>query len=509
MSFIFGDQKHDGTTWFNDAAEPLTVTLSTNHSGSIDTSAIDAYRQGVEMSSIQHWTNGLVKIHAGETDHVLRQLSFGAGPNVDTTTTRYNNARWFNESDRYDAYAAIRSNHSGSFSTYLNDDEQDYNRPLNGIIEPLAIRTSSDVKSQQYVNAHVVRATFGSGNADSEGRTDVVEHVHRTNAIDKIAAYVDNSTIASSSLDRPYDDTLDSRSRILQDVFERNPDMRAALSQLDFSTDSYVPSGSLSPTSGFSFESVTGTDSIAFGEMTYLYQPSIQIVNVTPTPTPSFDPSDWYDTLIEADWDATGVILTSGKVSTWTDQTGRHDATQTNASYRPTVETGVDFGGLQVIRGPGVGTGVTLSTSITGLSTVHVFWIGRIISTPAHSIWGFGTSANVPYYYLSASSYENAFTDTRMTTAVGARDQTIAHCYEVVSKAGSYATKFNGASWGSRASNNVAFKATQCLLCDAIGSANTITQLVARIIVCNAEITDANRTELVTYLNAKYGLSMS
>lgn len=220
-------------------------------------------------------------------------------------------------------------------------------------------------------------------------------------------------------------------------------------------------------------------------------------------------PADWYSTLIEADWDAADVVKTGSKVSTWTDQTGRHNAVQTNDTYRPTVETGSDFGGKQVVRGAGGGIGMTLSTAISGLSTAHVFWIGKVSSAPQHSIWGFGTPANVCYYNLSSSNYEHFGTDTRLTTAVGSRDQTVAHCYEVISKSGSYATKFNGASWGSRATNTVAWKTTQCLLCDTIGASNTITQLVARIIVCNSEITGANRTKLVAYLNARYGLSMS
>lgn len=53
------------------------------NTSSIDTSQIDAYRQGVEITLFKHFDAGTVKIHAGEPGHVLRRNHFGMNKNLD------------------------------------------------------------------------------------------------------------------------------------------------------------------------------------------------------------------------------------------------------------------------------------------------------------------------------------------------------------------------------------------------------------------------------------------
>ena len=70
---------HDSNTpWFDDG--PLVkrvVRIDDQNVNGIDTSAIDAYRQGVEITTMSHFDAGMGKISAGEPGHLLRQSSFG------------------------------------------------------------------------------------------------------------------------------------------------------------------------------------------------------------------------------------------------------------------------------------------------------------------------------------------------------------------------------------------------------------------------------------------------
>ena len=61
--------------WFDDQIKRPILVRPT--AGGIDTSAIDAWRQGVEIVTMNHFDAGIGKISAGEPGHVLRANSFG------------------------------------------------------------------------------------------------------------------------------------------------------------------------------------------------------------------------------------------------------------------------------------------------------------------------------------------------------------------------------------------------------------------------------------------------
>lgn len=70
---------HDESApWFDDG--PLVkrvVRVGDPNVNGIDTSAIDAYRQGVELTTMRHFDAGIGKISSGEPGHLLKQSSFG------------------------------------------------------------------------------------------------------------------------------------------------------------------------------------------------------------------------------------------------------------------------------------------------------------------------------------------------------------------------------------------------------------------------------------------------
>lgn len=64
------------SNWFNEAPQTV-VEIGIENTSSIDTSDIDGYRQGVEITTIKHFDAGTIKIHAGEPGHVVRQTTIG------------------------------------------------------------------------------------------------------------------------------------------------------------------------------------------------------------------------------------------------------------------------------------------------------------------------------------------------------------------------------------------------------------------------------------------------
>lgn len=65
------------TSWFDDGPAIDVIEIPTTMSGGIDTSAIDPWRQGVELTLAKHFDAGISKISAGEPNHILRPNSFG------------------------------------------------------------------------------------------------------------------------------------------------------------------------------------------------------------------------------------------------------------------------------------------------------------------------------------------------------------------------------------------------------------------------------------------------
>lgn len=62
---------------FFDETPHNRVLVTARNSSSIDTSAIDGYRQGIEIRSMKHFDAGTIKIHAGEEGHFVKRNTFG------------------------------------------------------------------------------------------------------------------------------------------------------------------------------------------------------------------------------------------------------------------------------------------------------------------------------------------------------------------------------------------------------------------------------------------------
>jgi hypothetical protein len=278
------------------------------NTSSIDTRAFDAYRQGVEITLEKH-TLGCFKISAGTAGHIVKPLSYGINE-YDIVSTGS-----FVEIDYFDPAKYLLSQEPGStyakaitFPIITADSNQAENYVLNGVIEPLTIRPVISFFSIEWPHeSHAFRGQLMGGNPNkislSSDRVLSVDYrptklvplkVLPSSSFD-VKAYVNNElyldafeTTKSGSGDAqqtlgyvhgdlnyidPYADGVGGVGAYLRGLGvtaeSHGQDMVSALTAMSASTENYIPPNKKSATSGFVYNSICGTDSIAFGDMVY------------------------------------------------------------------------------------------------------------------------------------------------------------------------------------------------------------------------------------------------
>lgn len=297
---------------------PLFIDRSIGiNSSSISTADIDAFRQGVEITQEKH-TVGLYKISAGTPGHIIRPVSYGVNE-LDIISTSS-----FVEIDYFNPVAYLSAMEPGStllnvitFPIITSDNNQLENYLLNGVIEPLSIRPIASFYSIEFpIEAKAFRAALQGGNEDlrrfSSDQVLTVDYVPSKLVPEKILAsgsltsslpanrayenrawFLDSSktSLTTSSLATSADIPLIDDGHVNPDLNVLTPfddltiylrklgitaathgdDMVAVFAVMTGSTGNYVPPGKKSGTAGFAYDNIAsiGTDSIAFGGMTY------------------------------------------------------------------------------------------------------------------------------------------------------------------------------------------------------------------------------------------------
>jgi hypothetical protein len=258
------------------------------HTSSIDTTNVDQYRQGVEITQQKHYTLGLVKIHAGDSGHVLKQNIFGEDETFHKTT-KFNDISNFDPKSFIDAQSTAR--HSSVVQQFNSSIEEEVveNIVFDGVLEPLSIRTpiTLDGKENEQL-AHCVRASLQEGGNETESIT--IDTIFKKDSRN-LVAFNDqlNVTIVPATITASYavNNTKAFRytkntsfAKFTDERYNRNAavstsyasDMITAMSLMTGSSDGYIKSifEEKSATAGWQYDyNQIGTDSLAFGGMTY------------------------------------------------------------------------------------------------------------------------------------------------------------------------------------------------------------------------------------------------
>jgi hypothetical protein len=287
------------------------------NSSSIDTSEIDQFRQGIEITQEKH-TAGIYKISAGTAGHIIKPFSYGIN-NLDIISSKN-----FLEIDYFDPIEYIKAQEPGStlskvvtFPIITSDTNQQENYILNGIIEPLSIRPVASFYSIEFpFESHATRGTLMGGNADdfkfsSDSiltvdyvqtrltKQKTVYYLNSTSSFEGNRSYENRSWYLDSSdslltgssfnpnaevprlgtgylnpdlnFNDPFNDSKSYFQSLGISVITHGEDMVNVFLTMTGSTDNYIPPSKKSATSGFVYDNIgsVGTDSIAFGGMTY------------------------------------------------------------------------------------------------------------------------------------------------------------------------------------------------------------------------------------------------
>jgi len=272
---------HDDSTFFDEGPiiyRPIAKGVIT---GSIDTTRVDPYRQGVELTRFKHFDAGMTKIHAGEPGHVLRKNRLGMDrsirPEANFQDLDYFNPVKFLEGE---AITGLTGEQILTFPIIIGDNDQIGNISLDGVIEFLAIRSVAGFHSiDTPFESHSVWGALMGSTVDSHRAAALVETVNEFDPQPQFIGYLDmvdmtNATPTngffqfSRSHLKPFIDARDPRNVVYT---SRGTDMDTALALMSGSTDNYISFKQKSSTSGWDYDTVAGigTDSLAFGGMTH------------------------------------------------------------------------------------------------------------------------------------------------------------------------------------------------------------------------------------------------
>lgn len=258
-------------------------------SGTIDTTQIDQYRQGVEITSLQHFDKGTVKIHAGEPGHILPKSTliddviFRQENNAYSEIDVFDPTKYLQYQDSLDQFYIFSTDHTWPIVAKDIDLASIYH--FNGIIEPLSIRNIISFKEHNDPTQHTIKSTLEDGNIDFKSSTsqittiDYFEHNNFSPYLDAIDLFGTIRTheylMSEQTNNKPFSDkTLKKDVQFSQNTSD---DMIIALNATydltsSFMTcDQYVRYNQISTTTGFVYDDVqgVGVDSIAFGGLLF------------------------------------------------------------------------------------------------------------------------------------------------------------------------------------------------------------------------------------------------
>lgn len=292
------------------------------NSSSINTSEIDAFRHGVEITLNKHAHAGMFKISAGTPGHIVKPVCYGANPDLDI-----NKSNSFKEIDPFNPVSYLNLSSSIDREKMISSEEEtlDLRSSYNGIIEPLSIRAVEGFLSTELpFQMHSVKGEFSEGNFDklnnANDRVLTIDYVpkklvainYSRGFVEGNIAYENKSPFydrlsdvstspgsgsMASSLKKqlpqngsvkyfvvdlsgsnifpntifPFDDSKVYLKSLGITAETYGEDMIDIFNTMTGSTDNYVPPGKKSATTGFVYDGLgySGVDSLAFGGLTY------------------------------------------------------------------------------------------------------------------------------------------------------------------------------------------------------------------------------------------------
>lgn len=250
----------------------------------VDTSSIDGFRQGVEITHSKFYGTGIVKIHAGNPGHVMFRSTYGDSRFLEPSRR----AAWFSDLDKFDSkhfveaqeHVSYLESDMFSFPLIVDNRERWVDSTYDGVIEPLDIRSAAGLYSidvpfiAHSIKGELMKGTVGAtqGAADIDQVLDVGMTTHPIAYLDLVDKYHEYFTWWPKPSVSPFNDS--NKTPTVEEYNARgsaDAGILLALTPMSGTRDSYQLKNRRSTTSGWDYDTgmVHGTDSIAYGGMTY------------------------------------------------------------------------------------------------------------------------------------------------------------------------------------------------------------------------------------------------
>lgn len=271
------------TIWFDECKVVTTQTfyssVATTLTSSINTVDVDAYRQGVELTSMKHYDAGSFKIFAGEIGHQIKQTTYGNQKNFREDSKFFSDIARFNPVDFINLEVSFKQVYS-NWPIVVDDYNAESSFDMNGIAEPLTIRSAVMFNNLEHpFNYHSVKGTLMLGNESPFNNVDLVSPISTFDIRVKHSEFYDDGYFDNyDAVTTPFNDIQLTKDFLLSSSV--SVDIYNALSQtyvsgttnMNYTTsDQYIHYNEISATTGFIFDDVqgVGTDSITFGGLVY------------------------------------------------------------------------------------------------------------------------------------------------------------------------------------------------------------------------------------------------
>lgn len=253
--------------------------MTTSATGSIDTSEVDTFRQGVELTHPKHFTAGVAKIWSGWENHEQPQLIFGQSVSYDQETA-------FEDSLRYDSQNYLTLPKADKVRIERLEGDM-LRRLMDGSLDPFNVRSGS--LDGGPVPSHGFSGAVMDGNLNEFLECDqiVTEYIAAlTGSSFAAPPFVDGTamlartTYVTGTARLPHSanvtafsdsirDPVDSKVGLMMPL-SMSSDHRATRMRLNPSGSAErIGRGKIAMAAGFVFGETRGTDSLAFGGMTF------------------------------------------------------------------------------------------------------------------------------------------------------------------------------------------------------------------------------------------------
>jgi len=199
-------------------------------------------------------------------------------------------------------------------------------------------------------------------------------------------------------------------------------------------------------------------------------------------------------------------------VGAWADQSANgNDATQTTTLNKPTLRLAV-ANNRPVIRFDGLNDYIDFADVFSGLTAAEMFIVIKAANDPSigtAGAWQFGsTSATAHYPFTDGIIYDDWGSTLRRNTGDPVTPLNQFNVYNVVTIAGEWTSFINGTQHFTSVANTVSFTISPRLGANDVPN-SFLEGDIGEVIIYDAKLSAGNKSDVETYLGARWGIVFS